>query len=129
MRYRGDFCKIFRFPAPSTKAVPLRAISYPNDGNVESAIAARGAGGQFASQHMLARFMRATRTSSVCRAQHLLRRAYPNDGIVEPVSPARGAESHFARKQMLSRAVREGQGRWVNMGLRPIPFFILGFRD
>ena len=71
---------------------------------------------------MLSHVVIAARTSSVCRAQHLLRRAYPNDGIVEPVSPARGAGGQFARKQMLSRAVREGQGRWVNMGCAPYPF-------
>ena len=75
---------------------------------------------------MLSRSLPAAHTSSVCRAQHLLRRAhrtrligrrnllapyallrraYPIDGAVELVSPARDAGKHFVRECMLAYSV------------------------
>ena len=70
----------------------------------EIALASREAANQLARNHMLARFMRAARTISVCRAQHLLRRAYPIDRNAEPVIFARAAVSQFARRHMLAPA-------------------------
>jgi len=59
---------------------------------------------------------------AVCRAQHLLRRAHPIGRNVKFSSSAHGADSHFAKKHMLAQAMR--QGRWVIMGLRPIPHYL-----
>lgn len=51
---------------------------------------------------MLAQAVPTARASSVCRAQHLLRRAHPNGRIVELCGPARDVDSRFARGNMSS---------------------------
>ena len=84
---------------------PALDLPHPNDGNAESVSSAHDAGSHFASQRMLAQSLRAGQTISVCRAQHLLRRAYPNSEAVWLVGPAHAADSWFDRKQMLFRLV------------------------
>ena len=54
---------------------------------------------------MLSRSLPTAHTSSVYRAEHLLRRAYPIDGAVELVSPARAAGNYFVRRRMLAHSV------------------------
>ena len=51
---------------------------YPNDRTVKSVNAAHGAENYFVRGQMLSRAVLAARTTSVCRAQHLLRRAIPD---------------------------------------------------
>jgi len=53
----------------------LHAALHPIDGAVKLAITAHGAESRPVRRHMLAQFVLITRAASVCRAQHLLRRA------------------------------------------------------
>ena len=76
---------------------------------------------------MLSQFMLAARIISVCCAQHLLRRAHPIDGIAKSASSAREAGSHFVRKHLFALC-RKSQGRFLNMGLCPIPHIKRRFR-
>ena len=68
---------------------------YPIARMVKPVRVAREAESRFVSQHMLAQIVPTAHAGSVCRAQHLLRRAIPDCGKEEPASPARAFSSHY----------------------------------
>ena len=88
---------------PTARAGSVRRAQHflrracPNDGNVESARAAREADSHFAREYMLSQSLPTVRASSVCRAQHLLRRAHSSARRAKFVSSARDTDIHFPR--------------------------------
>lgn len=106
---------------------PFLRRAHPIGGMAEPASSAHDAGSQFARGHMLAQALLAAQTTSIYRAQHFLRRVHPIDGIVKSASSAREAGSHFVRKHLFALC-RKSQGRFLNMGLCPIPHIKRRFR-
>ena len=89
--------------------------AHPNDGMVEPASSAREAENLFFSQQMLA------------QARATDKHSYPLDKNVKSASSAREAGSHFVRKHLFALC-RKSQGRFLNMGLCPIPHIKRRFR-
>ena len=109
-RRRRPVCQRANARTPcACRAIFLRrATPHPNDRAAKPVRPAREVGGWFAKKRMLPQSLSTAHIGSVCRAQHLLRRAHPNGGNVESVSFARDVGSWFAREQMLARSVRAG---------------------
>ena len=97
------------------RAQHLLRRAHPNDGMVEPAVAAREAENLFFSQQMLA------------QARATDKHSYPIDKNVKSASFAHKAGSHFVRKHLFALC-RKSQGRFLNMGLCPIPHIKRRFR-